>query len=152
MTINSQATLVSDKAGRQYELTCSEMDSLLIVHLHRSGEEVGTARCIIDADAILLCDLEICDGRDLNWVQRLMRQLSGKPVTYQCLGLGTAILRTVIQNARDKELRAIYGSVTQTDLDNNPHLLTWYQQHGFQIEEPTEQEIESAIARIHLSI
>jgi hypothetical protein len=148
MTTTSQATLVLDKAGRQYELTCSDHGSLLLVRLHRSGAEVGTAKCVIDANDMLLADLVICDGSDLSFGQRLMRRLNGEPVTYQGLGLGTAVLKAIIQIARDKKIRTIHGSVTQQDLDKTPHLLTWYQQHGFQVEEPTEQEVGSAISRI----
>jgi NAD(P)H-flavin reductase len=101
---------------------------------------------------MLLADLVICDGSDLSFGQRLMRRLNGEPVTYQGLGLGTAVLKAIIQIARDKKIRTIHGSVTQQDLDKTPHLLTWYQQHGFQVEEPTEQEVGSAISRIFITL
>ena len=152
MTTTCQATPVLDKAGRQYELTCSDRGGLLLVRLHSSGVEVGAAQCVIDANDMLLGDLVMCDGGDLSYIQRLMRRLNGEPVTYQGLGLGTAVLKTIIQIARDKKIRTIHGSVTQQDLDKTPHLLTWYQHHGFQVEKPTEQEVKSAIVRIALTL
>lgn len=151
MIITRQPTLVLDKAGRQYKVTYSGED-LLIVRLYRSGVEVGTAKCIIDSSDMLLADLVICDGSDLSFGERLMRRLNGEPVTYQGIGLGTALLKAIIQFARDSKIRTIHGSVTPSDLNQTPYLLAWYQQHGFKVEKPTEQEVKSAAARIFLSL
>lgn len=151
MITTCQVTTVLDKTGRQYQLTHSGED-LLIFCLHRSGTEVGTAKCIIDSSDMLLGDLLIYDGSNLSLGQRLMRRFNGEPVTYQGVGLGTALLKAILQYARDNKIRTIHGAVTQSDLDKNPYLLTWYQQYGFQIEEPTEQEVKSAIARIVLTM
>lgn len=52
---------------------------------------------------------------------------------YRRRGLGTELLRLVIEKAREEEVARIQGFVTNQGLAENPKLLEWYRRYGFEI-------------------
>ncbi len=73
-----------------------------------------------------------------------------EPTNYRQKGLGTYLLKMIINWAKHKGVHKIIGAVTQEDINDNPNLINWYKKHGFQIKPPTGNEPCTAKHRICL--
>lgn len=64
----------------------------------------------------------------------MLRSITGwhkKPVNYRACGLGSSLLRFIIDRAAERGLRKITGNLLPRDLKLNPRLPDWYRQFGF---------------------
>lgn len=61
------------------------------------------------------------------WFRRLKKN------DYRRRGLGTELLKLVIEIAREKNVACIQGIVTRQGIAENPKLLEWYEEHGFEV-------------------
>lgn len=61
---------------------------------------------------------------------------SYKKLNFRGLGIGSRLLAAFISEARKLGIREIWGSVQDGDVMQTPHLLDFYQKHGFSITEP----------------
>lgn len=65
---------------------------------------------------------------------RFLRKLTGtaRP-TVECrkLGIGTALLRLIVRNARSSGFSEIRGKIARHDLEAFPGLIDWYVRQGF---------------------
>jgi ribosomal protein S18 acetylase RimI-like enzyme len=52
---------------------------------------------------------------------------------FRGMGLGSVLLRALIAQARNRSVSLIEGFVRRSDLDAQPHLLRWYERHGFMV-------------------
>lgn len=67
-------------------------------------------------------------GKVLGWRFWLKRLSS-----YRHRGLGSQVLQTLINRARQRNVKLIYGFVMDKDPDNPTSPLPWYQRHGFRV-------------------
>ncbi|GAX38688.1 GNAT family N-acetyltransferase [Nodularia sp. NIES-3585] len=72
------------------------------------------------------------------------------PTNYQKKELGSYVLSYIIDLAKTKGIKKIYGALTHQDIKSNPNLINWYQKYGFKIEAPTYEEVSTAKYRICL--
>jgi hypothetical protein len=123
-----------------------------IINVYRDGREAhaGHANVLFRSSSdALLGDLIIHDEVPaLNIIDRFyLLSHPFEPIRYRRRGLGTVLLKYIIDLARAKGVRTLHGSLTDQDLDSNPNLLNWYRKHGFAIEPPTRDEVDSAMYR-----
>lgn len=150
---------VLDKDGRTYQLSVLETDSHIFLKLHHHQLLVGEAKCLWESPQVLLLgDIAIANAvipPPLDEVSALISTLPGgqpKPINYRRRGLGSALLRCLINHARARNAQHLYGNVFEQDIQNNPKLLQWYQANGFEIREVPEGDREDIVAHIHLDL
>ncbi|MGE5655522.1 MAG: GNAT family N-acetyltransferase [Actinomycetota bacterium] len=71
---------------------------------------------------------------------------------YQKKGLGTTLLKFVINWAKKRNIKQISGFLTEEDLQNNPNLVRWYQQYNFRLEPPYKTDRSHIRHRILLDL
>lgn len=142
------------------------------VRLKRKGYYVGHARCpYLGRDTWTEGDLFITDG-SVDTLELLARDSSNliidandpcrfslsqsaqkqKGIDYRHHGLGSELLKFVIEQARNLGIRHIYGSIVQRDIDQTPNLLEWYQRHGFVLCQDSPRGLANAVAHVHLDL
>lgn len=129
---------VTDTRGQRYLLTVlDDSDDLFWVRLSRKGDWVGEAKCPMPLpNTMANGDIHIRDDSDPprsyteNWLRGDWKSRKSMKC-YRHIGLGTKLLKLVIQHARMKLVKYIYGSITQEDINRTPRLLQWYEKHGF---------------------
>ena len=113
---------------------------------------VGYAKCTCRDNRLLLGDIFVYDKHPLPWsFLNSLLNLFGLPyrkVNFRSLGIGTRLLNYILSKATTAGVREVWGSVTQQDIDRNPHLLSWYEHHGFIISEADNECIEEAVKKI----
>ncbi len=106
----------------------------------------------------MLKDISIANEASLepmNIWTKILHRIPGyrpKPVNYRCQGLGSALINCLVQYAREHGIRSLHGEVFRPDLDNNPNLLKWYQNRGFEIKKPSLYDNPDMVARLHMNI
>lgn len=159
MTAPGNPLLMTDAQGRSYQLhVTSDGDDYFAASLMDGRTYVGYVRCLLaSAGEMALCDLtifaEALDHR--NFLQRCWDRLLGQyPRTknYQRRGLGTLLLRLVMEEASRRRVRRITGVIVESDLSRNPHLVRWYIKHGFAIGTPVPQDLAGAVYRIERTL
>jgi len=128
----------TDKEGIQYRLEMEELGQHFKVWILDGNIQVGWATCILHADGMDLTDIIILEEpmlfpRGLWRVvpYTLYSRLKGK--NYRRRGLGTELLKIVIEKARKKDVAYIRGYITNQGIADNPKLLEWYRKHGFTV-------------------
>jgi hypothetical protein len=149
---------VWDEQGLQYHLevthTFNKNQTIFsaIINLVRNKRNttVGNANLVFNSlseamigDLIIYQEVPFSTLNDkfyrlLNWTE---------PTNYQKRGLGTILLKYIIDLAFLKGVETLSGSLTKDDIKSNPNLVNWYKKHGFAIESPTKDEVSSAVHR-----
>ena len=70
-----------------------------------------------------------------------------EPNNYQHRGLGTKVLKYLIEIAKLKGIKTLHTSLTEQDINNNINIIDWHIKHGFKIESPAKDEVNSAVYR-----
>ncbi|MDJ0703767.1 MAG: GNAT family N-acetyltransferase [Leptolyngbyaceae cyanobacterium MO_188.B28] len=150
---------IFDKKGRRYLSTIVEVDSQLLINLYNQHMVVGQVRCIRESSAaLMLKDIAIANEVNLapmNIWFKILHKIPGwrsKPINYRRQGLGSALIRRLIQYARENGIEFLHGEVFRPDLENNPNLLQWYQKRGFEIKQPTPYDNPDIIAKLHMHL
>jgi len=152
---------IFDKNNDKYTLEISHTDiNIIIFRVYRNFggnfEHAGEAKCFIDyvESKMTLADIVILDELNLlrTFKERIFALLGIYPKTYRRRGLGTILLKQVIEYARKLNLKYIHGSVVEDDIFENPNLLKWYEKNGFTITEPTSEELSHSVARIYMDL
>ncbi len=121
--------VVKDKQGRQYQLRVTGDDRFFVAKLLHRGDVVGEAKCVFHPPGeMLIGDLIIEDNvmhmsQNL-WCRAWQKVFKPNPKNYRQRGLGTHLLEFVIQSARARKVRRIYGSLTLENVANTPNLAT----------------------------
>lgn len=129
----------------------------LIINLYRDYRncQVGYTYCMLNPskDASLK-DIEIFAHIPFHTISdQLYRLLNWfEPTNYQKRGLGTILLKEVINFAKACQVEKLHGSLTEQDISQNPSLIKWFKKYGFQLEQPTSDEVKSAKYRACLSL
>lgn len=65
---------------------------------------------------------------------------------YRRRGIGSQLLKVVLDTADRAGIRVISGKVTADDLKNTPGLLDWYERNGFVITDPEAHDSHGPVA------
>lgn len=154
---------VFDNQGRKYYLETNYISEheyksqAVFIFLVRNEREkrVGKAYCILkESKSLLLADLIISADAYFENLQDKFFKLTHwfEPTDYRRKGLGSYLLKFIINLAKNQGIKKIYGSLTEQDIEANPNLINWYQKYGFKLEAPTSEEVETAKYRICLDL
>ena len=163
---------VTDNSGLRYHLQVIEdADDLFWIELWRKGEWVGGAKYQIDPSNIIIAsDIYIRDDSDPRGNRPVIRDYSNlspkfrksiivttprskKDIkNYRHRELGTRLLNLLIEHAKYRNVRRIYGSIMKDDIAGTPGLIEWYERHGFQRCGPYSGCIGNAAAWIFMDL
>lgn len=132
----NESLTLRDRKGRTFTLAASvDEETAYYLKLSHGGWRVGYAYCSFDGKVMRLNDIVVRDDVVLpptNFLHALWRILfKPRPLQLRGQGLGTAMLRQVVEEAHARGAERIVGLVTPEDRRNNPGLLAWYAKHGF---------------------
>ena len=128
---------IEDTANRRYRLSTSEHDAFWFIKVYDGKSRIGYANCEVDDFGLVLKDICISDQamRPEGWIMRLLRVFTGQcdPINYRGRGLGSALLRVIIDRAKSHGLHHVTVQMFPLDLGANPRLPDWYRRHGFTV-------------------
>ena len=130
---------LQDNSGKSYVLDFYENESTWIVKTFDGHVLVAQVNCLIRQDALFIGDLHIFDNvpvREslLGGLFRSALCLKSRTRNYQGMGLGTRLLRMVVEKAKEQKLSRVFGNLFPKDLTANPRLPNWYEAQGFSVE------------------
>lgn len=147
--------VICDRAGRCYRVDISVEGPISRFKLYERSTLVGEAKCVRESpQRMTLGDIAIANEAiptPANALMRSLRQLPGlqpSPVNYRGRGLGTALLKHLIDHTRASGAQELWGEVFQQDIQNSPELLNWYQQLGFESRAPQDNVEVDVVALI----
>lgn len=153
---------ITDIYGQKYYIKVLENSAdLFHVELRHRGEYVGEVKCILrPPDMMELSEIHIRDDSDsldpgasiIESIMKSQAKSKDEMRNYREKGLGTALLELVIDHAREKQLRHIYGTIVEKDIIRTPNLVEWYKKRGFKKGSPYPGCIEKAVAWIYLEL
>lgn len=150
---------ITDQENRKYEVIAYEFGDPdcynFGIKFYHDNVLIGESKCFVEVGKgyMLLGDLIIYEGYQINKniVYRIKSFFFNYPKSYRRLGLGTKLLKMVIDKAKESGVKFLHGRITQEDFNDNPNLLNWYKKHRFCIESPFPED-ENSIARIRLCL
>lgn len=147
--------LVRDRLGRPYEIVVTLDGPVSRFRLYERKTLVGEAKCLRCSVARMeLGDIAIANEAiptPANGLMQRFRQIPGcqhAPVNYRGRGLGTVLLQHLVNHARSAGAQELWGEVFQQDIENDPGLLNWYQNFGFERHSPSTEVGEDVVALI----
>jgi hypothetical protein len=154
----SETIKIQDNYGLDYSLevlhTYNDDQTLfsIIINLvrHKRNKNVGQANLLFESNNdALIGDLIIYDYSSYLSINDKLYSLFNwnEPNNYQRRGLGTKILKYLIETAKLKGVKTLHTSLTEKDIRNNTNLIDWHKKHDFKIEPPTTDEVDSAVYR-----
>lgn len=111
-----------------YVVTENDSEELNI-EARLDGCRIGYVWCERRRDRLQICDLRIDEEQRRR-------------------GIGTALLRRLIDDADTAGVREIWGEVTSKDIEDWPGLLPWYKRHDFVVRDPDAECIRTAAKKI----
>lgn len=154
---------IFDKEGLEYYLKVyhfyneqQEYQSIQL-HLSRCQREtrIGHAYCTFNSpEDMVLADIIINDELKFLSLSDKFFKLThwNEPTDYRRKGLGTYLLKYIIDLAKSKKVKKVHGFLTFKDIDANPNLIHWYQKYGFKLESPISSEIEHSKYQVCLNL
>ena len=136
----SRTPFIYDNFRLKYYLKFSSSGSVSSFYLYRSYRNVlvAFARLVFSPpDSFFLSDISVFSSvfpetfysRFLDVV--FLSTHWFEPKNYQKRGLGTSLLRIVVEYSRVSGVKNLRGSLTKKDISNNPGLKDWYLKNGF---------------------
>jgi len=130
--------VISDGGGHSYRLRISESLRFWRIKVFDGNVRVGYANCTLTNKILTLADLHVATDalRPRRGISRLLHRFVNTPrelINYRGRGLGSAVLRFIIQRAVAHGFTEIEGKLSPHDLAANPNLPEWYRRHGFTI-------------------
>lgn len=149
-------TIIRDRQDAEYEIVIDDdgfLPQLRLKLLDSKVQEtmVGSAKCWIDGETLLLEDLEIKEKVILVFRQRrwFFQPETREERCFRNLGLGTTLLSAVIEFAKRKGMKRIEGKIVKRDYDSNANLPNWYRNRGFEVNmETSPSNIVGKISKI----
>ena len=128
--LSSQLSLILSMNRRVivYRTIENNLDELNVEAWHE-GLQVGHALCERHGEQLKICDL---------WIEERLRRN----------GIGTGLLRHLLQTADAAGIREVWGEVTLEDIGRWPGLLQWYEKHSFVAQEPDDACISTAAKKV----
>lgn len=131
---------VEDKHGNQYTVSVTKSKTALTAFIIWKNSIIGQIQCVIEQSNVLeIGNIEIFEDPILPRNGLFSRRPFQRPHrNFRQLGLGTAMLKFVINQAERLGLSKICGFITPEDAQKTAYLLDWYQKHGFIIADDEE--------------
>jgi len=127
-----------DRRAKKYALHCYFEQTIWILKAHDGPVIISQVNCIVNEDTLFIGDLNVFDKARVHQKFfgpiRAVLGLPPKTRDYQRKGLGTNILKFLIERAKKQKLRRIIGNLFPRDLAANPNLPRWYQSLGFEMD------------------
>ncbi len=122
----------------------------------RQEHDIGFADCMLMTDnSVKLVDIKVSSAYPIprTRLERLLRR-PGNEIDFRGRGIGSQLLKLVISESKKVGADKIWGSVVESDLQQNGDLLGWYQRHGFQVLEPDgrDRNVTQAVKMVVLSL
>jgi len=152
------AKIVRDKQGKPYRIGHAKSDGAIQFYLEDAGGKKGYCYVVPESKSSWqLADIEICNVVEIRQSKLVRRirtslRLETEPQSYRGLGLGSALLDSVIASARESGVRHIRSSIAPDDIQTTPYLLEWYQKHGFQQVAPQSGHSGGAVAVVQIDL
>ena len=150
---------ISDTYGQEYRIIVHEnSDDFFDAELRYEKEWVGKVVCSFRLqDAMVVEDIKIRDDSDppesgIELILRSTARPESNTRSYRRRGLGTALLKSVIDLAKKKRLKHIYGSIKQKDITITPDLVKYYEKRGFKKGSPYPNCIPNAVAYMYMDL
>jgi GNAT superfamily N-acetyltransferase len=168
---------IFDRFRQRYEIEIHEdSDQAYYIKIKDREEYVGQLLCSFhDESVMILEDLFIRNDQDTpdDWgVDRKLRpaapifedgQISSSKfgdgrhsnkvkMNYRNRGLGSALLRLMVDLAKRRGMKTVFGSIVRKDILRNPHLIRWYLNRGFNLTTQFQGCIPEAETYIHFEI
>ncbi len=117
------------------------------------GRRVGDLATVNQGSRVMLLGfVEAYDAVSVSdsVIARLIRKVRPdfKIESFRKRGIGTQLLLMLLAHCRENDIAEIYGSVVQSNLDENPGLLGWYQKHGFEVRSPDSRCLRGAVSMV----
>ena len=126
---NNARMIVRDSQGREYRLQVNgDEDSYFLAKLLYRNSEVGRLECVLSPpDKLMIGNIiihsDVIHAPEHLGAALLRLLLKPKPMDYRRRGLGTHLLQFAIKKARQRVIKRISGSLTQTNINNNSNLV-----------------------------
>lgn len=154
---------IFDNDGLEYYLKVyhfyDEQQEYQSIQLHLSRcqrkTRIGHAYCTFNSlEDMVLADIIINDELKFLSLSDKFFKLThwNEPTDYRRKGLGTYLLKYIIDLAKSKNVKKVHGFLTFKDIDANPNLIHWYQKYGFKLESPISSEIEHSKYQVCLNL
>jgi GNAT superfamily N-acetyltransferase len=116
-------------------------------------ERVGELLAIkVGDDRAQLSDIKVArDWKRLRkWRERLTKEPFRKfdSISLQNLGIGTDLLRRLLEWCARNGIVEVHGSVVESDLRETPRLLEWYEKRGFVACSPSSDCLPIAVSMV----
>ena len=150
-----QSYYVKIKDGDEYvgQLLCSFcpdavmiLEDLFIRNDTETPETWGTDRKLRPISPELQDDLLPGDILNIRW------HSDKTEMNYRNRGLGSALLKRMINLAKDRNINTVFGSIVKKDVLRNPHLVRWYMNRGFNITNQFTGCIPDAVTYIRFEL
>jgi GNAT superfamily N-acetyltransferase len=168
---------IFDRFRQRYDIeTQEDSDQVYYIKLKDGDEYVGQMLCSFHDAAIMILedlfirnDLETQEdwgaGRKLRpavpifeegqisaGIFNTRRHSNKTEMNYRNRGLGSALLRLMIDLARRRGINTVVGSIVRKDILRNSHLIRWYINRGFDLTGQFQGCIPDAETYIHFEV
>jgi len=125
---------IADRDGHPYPVEYFLYETGPDFFVYDPPIRIGHAYCLTRQDTLYLADICISNATVIpgGWLPALLR-LKAKTRNYCGRGLGSALLRLIVQKARELGFNRITGEVMRSDRRFVPGVLDWYRHHGFDV-------------------
>ncbi|MDT8389182.1 MAG: GNAT family N-acetyltransferase [Lentisphaeria bacterium] len=141
----------------KFVLTTKKDDDFWGFRFEWNGCDVAYANCELTAENVLGLS-DICVENNLLLPPSLKKQLPSSwrnktgTGNFRSLGIGTALLKRVIEEAEKAGIKKIWGSVTHDAVKENEHLLGWYERQGFTTHPADDECLENAVFKVVMKL
>jgi len=123
---------LTDKAGNIYTLYVYSDDGGFEGRLFWKKYGVGYINCILQPNnQLLIGDIVLHDEPVGKRGCLPTARIWHKVPQYKHVGLGSKMLKFIVDRAVSMKADSIYGFIVPNDLKYSPHLIDWYRHHGF---------------------
>jgi hypothetical protein len=133
-----------DRKGELYSLEIFNARSAidLFVYIdspHIQRAKVGYAYSILDSEnGLRLTDFKIEERRTIVFRKTglfsFLRPTKREIRHFQGLGIGTQVIKFMLESAKKRGIKRVYGEIVEVDYPKNPKLPQWYKDRGFKVE------------------
>jgi hypothetical protein len=143
-----EVKIISDRHGDQYRVVLDDGEigpvfKVLTVDAKIQETEVGYAKCLYEENGVLML-ADVCVHENVVLVRQrtgwfgVFKKAGREVKNFQRRGLGTSLLKCVLEFGVKKRLRRIVGKIKEADYPKNPRLPEWYASMGFSVTMETE--------------
>jgi len=133
--------LIHDKHGAEYRIVESPRETYIRFKVLNQRVMVAYVNCGMRGEVLRIIDLFVASSAvhkpwfhwDLFFFALSFPPVKRRTVNYQDRGIGTAMIRFLVDYARSNSAKRIEGDVKHHDYKNNQDLPAWYRRRGFTV-------------------